>query len=184
MPNQGHPPRQQSLRPARPGVAAARDFGDVWTLTELWNALGCDGLRTVVCRTRHSFDVEALIHGMEFNRRCEPDSKLGVLRWLETVALPDTSLESIDHPHSLRAMDASVEHKAEVDDVTASLLRPLVDQDLAMVLYEMTTIKGVTRKIVTRFPIKRVIALADRGWPSTDNLADLQEIMLPGCKLI
>jgi hypothetical protein len=121
---------------------AARDFGDVWALTELWNALGFDGLRTIFHHTRHSIDVEALIRVMVFNRLCEPDSKLGVLRWLETVALPGTSLESIDHQHLLRAMDALVEHKAEVDDVMASLLRPLVDQDLAMVFYDMTTIRA------------------------------------------
>ena len=223
------------LAPPSLSFDAARDFGDVWTLTELWNALGFDGLRTVFRHTRHSIDVEALIRVMVFNRLCDPDSKLGVLRWLETVALPGTSLESIDHQHLLRAMDALVDHKAEVDHVMASLLRPLVDQDLAMVFYDMTTIraaglseqdgdlrhygmakvgvverqvmlgvvqtaeglplyhevfegntaevttiKGVIEKIVARFPIKRVIAVADRGLLSTENLADLQEIALPG----
>ena len=225
-----------AIAPAAPVLSfeAARDFGDVWTLTELWNALGFDGLRSVFRRTRHSIDVEALIRVMVFNRLCDPDSKIGVLRWLETVALPGTSLESIDHQHLLRAMDALVDHKAEVDGVMASLLRPLVDQDLAIVFYDMTTIraaglseqegdlrhygmskegivarqvmlgvvqtaeglplyhevfdgntaevttlKGVIEKIVARFPIKRVIAVADRGLLSTDNLADLQAIVLP-----
>ena len=130
------------LAPPTLSFDAARDFGDVWTLTELWNALGFDGLRTVFRRTRHSIDVEALIRVMVFNRLCDPDSKLGVLRWLETIALPGTSLESIDHQHLLRAMDALVDHKAEVDEVMASLLRPLVDQDLAMVFYDMTTIRA------------------------------------------
>ena len=214
---------------------AARDFGDVYTLTELWNILGFDGLRKVFRQTRHSIDVEALIRVMVFNRLCDPDSKLGVLRWLQTVALPGTSLESIDHRHLLSAMDALVDHKAAVDNVMAGLLRPLVDQDLAMVFYDMTTIraaglseqeddlrrygkakegviarqvmlgvvqtaeglplyhevfegntaevttiKGVIEKIVARFPIKRIIAVADRGLLSTENLADLQEIVLPG----
>jgi hypothetical protein len=154
---------------------------------------------------------------------------------METVALPGTSLQAIDHQHLLRAMDALVDHKAAVDNVMASLLRPLVDQDLAIVFYDMTTIraaglseqegdlrhygmskegvvarqvmlgvvqtaeglplyhevfdgntaevttiKGVIEKIVARFPIKRVIAVADRGLLSTDNLANLQEIVLPG----
>lgn len=223
------------LTPPSLSFDAARDFGDVYTLTELWNILGFDGLRRVFRHTRHSIDVEALIRVMVFNRLCDPDSKLGVLRWLETVALPGTSLESIDHRHLLSAMDALVDHKADVDNVMASLLRPLVDQDLAMVFYDMTTIragglseqdgdlrrygmakvgvverqvmlgvvqtaeglplyhevfegntaevttiKGVIEKIVARFPIKRVIAVADRGLLSTENLADLQEIVLPG----
>ena len=46
---------------------------------------------------------------IKFTRLCEPDSKLGVLRWLETVALPGTSLKVIDHQHLLRAMDALVD---------------------------------------------------------------------------
>jgi hypothetical protein len=45
---------------------------------------------------------------------------------------------------------------------------------------EVTTLKGVIEKIVKRFPIKRIIAVADRGLLSTDNLADLQAITLPG----
>jgi hypothetical protein len=45
---------------------------------------------------------------------------------------------------------------------------------------EVTTIKAVIEKIVARFPIKRIIAVADRGLLSSDNLADLQEIVLPG----
>ena len=223
------------LAPPSLSFDAARDFGDVWALTELCNALGFDGLRAVFRHTRHNIDVEALIRVMVFNRLCDPDSKLGVLRWLETVALPGTSLESIDHQHLLRAMDALVDHKTAVDNVMAGLLRPLVDQDLAMVFYDMTTIraaglseqegdlrhygmakvgvverqvmlgvvqtseglplyhevfdgntaevstiKGVIEKIVARFPIKRIIAVADRGLPSTENLADLQAIVLPG----
>ena len=120
---------------------AARDFGDVWTLTELWNSLGFDRLRKVFRRTRHSIDVEALIRVMVLNRLCDPDSKLGVLRWLQTVSLPGVTLESIDHQHLLRAMDALVDHKQAVDGVMSALLRPLVDQDLAMVFYDMTTIR-------------------------------------------
>lgn len=214
---------------------SARDFGDVWALTELWNCLGFDRLRKIFRRTRHSIDVEALIRVMVLNRLCDPDSKLGVLRWLETVTLPGIMAESIDHQHLLRAMDALVDHKEEVDEVMSSLLRPMVDQDLAVVFYDMTTIrsaglsqqeedvrhfgmakegviarqvmlgvvqtaeglplyhevfdgntaevttlKPVIEKIVARFPIKRIIAVADRGLLSTDNLADLQAITLPG----
>jgi transposase len=45
---------------------------------------------------------------------------------------------------------------------------------------EVTTLKGVIQRIVKQFPVKRVIAVADRGLLSTDNLADLQTITLPG----
>jgi len=214
---------------------SARDFGDVWALTELWNALGFDRLRQIFRRTRHNIDVEALLRVMVLNRLCDPDSKVGVLRWVETIALPGVMAEAIEHQHLLRAMDAMVEHQEEVDQVLASLLRPLVDQELAVVFYDMTTIraaglsqqnddvrqfgmskegviarqvmlgivqtaeglplyhevfdgntaevttlKPTIEKIVARFPVKRVIAVADRGLLSTDNLTELQAIQLPG----
>ena len=214
---------------------SARDYGDVWALTELWNSLGFDRLRQIFRRTRHTIDVEALLRVMVLNRLCDPDSKVGVLRWVETIALPGVMAETIEHQHLLRAMDAMLEHQEEVDQVLASLLRPLVDQDLAVVFYDMTTIRaaglsqqiddvrqfgmskegviarqmmlGVVQtadglplyhevfdgntaevttlistieKIVARFPVKRVIAVADRGLLSTDNLAELQAITLPG----
>jgi hypothetical protein len=121
---------------------SARDYGDVWALTELWNSLGFDCLRTVFRRTRHSIDVETLLRVMVFNRLCNPDSKLGVLRWLETVSLPGLAGHSpIEHQHLLRAMDALVAQQVGVDKVIAGLLRPLVDQDLAVVFYDMTTIR-------------------------------------------
>ena len=75
---------------------SARDVGDVWALTELWNSLGFDQLRKIFRRTRHAIDVEALFRVMVLNRLCDPDSKLGVLRWVETVALPGVMAESID----------------------------------------------------------------------------------------
>ena len=214
---------------------SARDFGDVWALTELWNSLGFDQLRRIFRRTRHAIDVEALIRVMVLNRLCDPDSKLGVLRWVESVALPGVMAESIDHQHLLRAMDALVEHTDEVEQVLSGLLRPLIDRDLAVVFYDMTTIgteglstqsgelrhfgmskegliarqvmlgvvqtadglplyhevfdgntaevttlKPILEKIVQRFPVKRVIAVADRGLLSTDNLAELQAVKLPG----
>lgn len=219
---------------------SARAFGDVWALTELWNSLGFDGLRRVFRRTRHRIDVEALLRVIVLNRLCDPESKLGVLRWAQTVSLPGTfdppaDEESVSHQHLLRAMDALVDQREAVDAVLASLLRPLVDQDLAVVFYDMTTIgtaglseqegelrqfgkskegpiarqvmlgvvqtaeglplyhevfdgntaevrtlRPTIEKIVQRFPVKRVIAVADRGLLSVDQLEELQTITLPG----
>ena len=121
---------------------SARSFGDVWTLTELWKSLGFSELRRTFRKTRHAIDVEALIRVMVFNRLCDPDSKLGVLRWLQTVALPDIDLKSITHQQLLRSMDALVDHHDAVDDVVAGLLRPMIDQDLSVVFYDLTTIRA------------------------------------------
>ena len=214
---------------------SARDFGDVWTLSELWNTLGFDRMRVLFRRTRHAIDVESLIRVMVFNRLCDPDSKLGVLRWLETVSMPGLKGQAVEHQHLLRAMDALIAQHEAVENVLSGLLRPLVDQDLAVVFYDMTTIrteglseqsddlrrfgmskegivarqvmlgvvqtaeglplyhevfegntaevttlKPTIKKIIERFPVKRVIAVADRGLLSIDNLQELQSISLPG----
>ncbi len=119
----------------------ARALGAVWALHELWKTLGFSELRRVFRGTRHQIDVEALVRVMVFNRLCDPESKLGVLRWLETVALPDRPAD-ITHQHLLRSMDALMEHRDAVDRVVARLLRPLIDQDLSVVFYDLTTIRA------------------------------------------
>ena len=136
--------RPDVLNAALPPVEfeSARALGHVWALNELWESLGFGELRRVFRKTRHSIDVEALIRVMVFNRLCDPESKLGVLRWLEAVAMPGIDAESITHQHLLRSMDALMDHQADVDAVVAGLLRPLIDHDLSVVFYDMTTIRA------------------------------------------
>jgi transposase len=121
---------------------SARALGNVWTLTEIWKELGFSDLRRVFRRTRHAIDVEALIRIMVLNRLCDPDSKLGVLRWLQTVAIPDIEVKAVTHQQLLRSMDALMDNQDAVDGVVAGLLRPLVDRDLSLAFYDMTTIRA------------------------------------------
>ena len=132
------------LSPVAPSIEfeTARALGDVWALSELWETLGFGELRRVFKKTRHTTDIEALIRVMVFNRLCDPDSKLAVLRWLETIAMPGVATEAITHQQLLRSMDALMEHQEAVDAVVAGLLRPLIDQDLSVVFYDMTTIRA------------------------------------------
>lgn len=120
---------------------SARALGDTWALTQLWNELGFGELRRIFRRTRHQIDIEALVRIMVFNRLCDPESKLGVVRWLRTVALPEMDVKAVTHQHLLRSMDALVDHHDEVDQVLAGLLRPMVDQELSVVFYDLTTIR-------------------------------------------
>src|SRR5690606_4918648 len=218
-----------------PTFESSRALGDIWALTAIWKQLGLDRLRHILRqRTRHRIDLEALLRLMVFNRLCDADSKLGALRWVKTVSLPDVDLESVNHQQLLRTMDVLVEHKAVIDEVLADAVRPLVNEDLSVVFYDMTTIRaeglseqaddirrfGMSKesliarqfmlglvqtaegiplyhevfpgntaevgtlkasllKVLERFPIKRVIAVADRGLLSLDNLEELQKIVLP-----
>ena len=201
-------------------------FGDVFALHELWKDLGFDrALGRALRSGRRQLDVEALVRAMVFNRLCEPDSKLGCLRWLETVAMPAMP-ETVTHQHLLRAMDALMDHAERVEIELAKQIRPLVDRDLAVVFYDLTTVRihgegevdddlrafgmnkekgGIARQFVLgvvqtaeglplmhtvhpgnvaetktlqamlttvlqRFPIERVVLVADRGLLSLDNI--------------
>jgi hypothetical protein len=177
---------------------------------------------------RRKLDVEALVRAMVFNRLCDPASKLGCLRWLETVAMPAMP-EAVTHQHLLRAMDALMDHAERVEMELAKQIRPLVDQDLSIIFYDLTTVRihgegdveddlrafgmnkergGIARQFVlgvvqtaeglplmhsvhpgnvaetktlqsmlqavfARFPIQRVILVADRGLLSLENIDEL-----------
>jgi hypothetical protein len=208
---------------------SARSYGDVFVLHELWKDLGIDrALQRALRSGRREINAEALIRAMVFNRLCAPDSKLGCLRWLETVAMPAMP-ESVTHQHLLRAMDALMDHAEVVEIELARQIRPLVDHELAIVFYDLTTVRihgegevdddlrafgmnketgGIARQFVLgvvqtaeglplmhtvypgnmaetktlkamlttvlqRFPVQRVILVADRGLLSLDNIGEL-----------
>ena len=207
-------------------------FGDVFALHELWRDLGIDtALKRAMRSSRRDIDAEALIRAMVFNRLCDPTSKLGCLRWLDTVAMPAMP-ETVTHQHLLRAMDALTDHTEAVEGALAHQIRPLVDRDLAIVFYDLTTVRihgegavaddirafgmnkemgGIARQFVLgvvqtadglplmhtvhpgnvaetktlqamlqtvlqRFPIQRVILVADRGLLSLDNIDELTSL--------
>ena len=120
---------------------SARPFGDLYALHQLWAELGLgEALRRALRASRRGFDAEALVRAMVFNRLCDPQSKLGVLRWLETVAMPEMPA-SLTHDQLLRAMDALMAHIDAVEQRVARLLRPLLDDRLSVVFYDLTTVR-------------------------------------------
>ncbi|MBD9529103.1 IS1634 family transposase [Paracoccus sp. PAR01] len=214
----------------------ALSFGDVFALHELWKDLGFGrALGRALRSGRRKIDVEALIRAMVFNRLCAPDSKLGCLRWLETVAMPAMP-DEVNHQHLLRAMDALMDHAELVEAELARQIRPLVDQDLAVVFYDLTTVRihgegavdddlrafgmnketgGIARQfalgvvqtaeglplmhtvhagnvaetrtlqamlrtVLQRFPVQRVVLVADRGLLSMDNIGELTALARQG----
>jgi hypothetical protein len=70
--------------------------GDTWLLHALWHALGlADAFRRVLRRHRRQFDAEHLLRVMVFNRLCDPESKLGILRWLEGTRVPQVDAAAV-----------------------------------------------------------------------------------------
>jgi len=90
----------------------ALSLGDVWAIFSIWRELRL--AQTIVRearRRRHRIDIEQLVRVMVTNRLSDPRSKLGVLRWVETVYLPGIDRSQVTHQNLLRAMDALLEQK-------------------------------------------------------------------------
>lgn len=121
---------------------SALALGDVWALDQLWRELGFDRLAAVFRRARYTTAVEQALRVMVFNRLCDPESKLGVLRWLQTVSMPGVEADNLSHQQLLRSMDALMDHQEAVDACVAQLLRPLIDEELSVVFYDLTTIRA------------------------------------------
>lgn len=235
--------RAQGREDAAPGASAAikglqflesRSTGDVWALWQLWQSLDLEGLALAWSGSKSEVDTLGCLRTMVFNRLCDPASKLGVLRWLETVALPKGfgfEAAAPEHHHLLRAMDVLDDHADAIADRLALLMRPLIDQELSVVFYDLTTVRihgehqvdqdvravgaskegGVARqfmlslvqtaeglpiahevhpgntaeaatllpmicKLLERWPLKRVVLVADRGLLSLNNLRELDAL--------
>lgn len=228
--------RARGITPAASAFAdlrftGSRHAGDTWALSQLWRSLGFDDLASAWRRSKTEVDVLTCLRLMVFNRLADPGSKLGVLRWLETVALPVGFGVVTEHQHLLRAMDVLDEYSDKLSTRLATLMRPLIDQDLSVVFYDLTTVAvtGQTdldddvrayglaksglierqfmlslvqtaeglpiahevhpgntaeaktllpmiRGLLARYPLKRVVLIADRGLLSTANIDELGKL--------
>jgi len=117
-------------------------FGDVFALDRLWHELGFNEIVGLLRPARLSFDAEALVRAMVFNRLCDATSKLGLLRWLQTTWLPGVDPVEVTHQRLLRTMDALQAQADAVASLVSRLLRPLIDQRLSVVFYDLTTLRA------------------------------------------
>jgi hypothetical protein len=214
--------------------APSVSVGDTWLLHTLWHELGLgDAFRRALRRHRRQFDAEHLLRVMVFNRLCDPESKLGILRWLEGTRVPQVDASTVTHQHLLRTMDTLNACTGALESALSKQLRPLIDQELSVVFYDLTSIRtegrsqspeeirrygpskdgGIARqvmlgvvqtaeglpihhevfegnaaetrtlvptieKVLKRYPIQRVVLVADRGLLSLDNLTSIREIKI------
>lgn len=129
--------------PEPPKFDTSKAFGDVWVLHQLWHELGLsDALRRALRSSRRQFDAEALVRAMVFNRLIDPTSKIGVVEWLRTeTSMPGIDPEAVHHMQLMRAMDALEENRDAVEQAVANQLHPLLDQDLSVVFYDVTSVR-------------------------------------------
>lgn len=122
-----------------PVVESVRAFGDTFVLDHLWRKLGLSAAIRGALGARRA-GHEALIRAMVLHRLCDPGSKLGTLRWLEEAVIP--GVEKPSHAALLRAMDALEDAADAIETRVLSALRPLLDQELSVVFYDLTTIRA------------------------------------------
>lgn len=129
--------------PEPPKFDTAKAFGDIWVLHQLWHELGLsDALRRALRSSRRQFDAEALVRAMVFNRLIDPTSKIGVVEWLRAeTSMPGIDPEAVHHMQLMRAMDALEENKDAVEQAVANQLHPLLDKDLSVVFYDVTSVR-------------------------------------------
>lgn len=134
---------QPEVMPAPPQFETAKAYGDVWLLHQLWEELGFGtALRRALRSSYRQFDAPALIRAMVFNRLTAPSSKRGMLEWLrDEVCLPELNVDTVHHEQLLRAMDALMDNQAGVEKAVAGQLRPLLDQELSVIFYDVTTVR-------------------------------------------
>jgi len=85
------------------------------------------------------FNVADMVKVMVLNRACDPNSKLGVMRWLSTVQIPGLNSEEVDYQHLLRAMDYLVEAKESLEKELFNQLVTLFSPKVDLVFYDLTS---------------------------------------------
>lgn len=151
------------LAAPEPAFESARALGDTWALTLLWRELKLDSLARLFRRKHPQVPVEALLRVMVFNRLCEPTSKLGILRWLETTLVPGVATESITHDRLLAAMDALMDEIEAVEACLSEPIRPLLDTELSVVFYDLTTVSVCAEGDIADADLRRYGRSKDGG---------------------
>ena len=110
--------------------------------------------------------VERCIRVLVFNRLSDPESKLGVLRWLPTVCVPGVDGAEVTHARLLRAMDALWAGQAVLEQRLAAVLLPRFADALDLLFYDLTTVRiagdGTVEGDLRRYGHSKDVRGADR----------------------
>ena len=157
----------QPVSAARTTFEAALQLGDVWVLDRLWRQLGLEAVVLASLRGRSRRPaVERCIRVLVFNRLSDPESKLGVLRWLPTVCVPGVDGAEVTHARLLRAMDALWAGQAVLEQRLAAVLLPRFADALDLLFYDLTTVRiagdGTVEGDLRRYGHSKDVRGADR----------------------
>jgi len=132
---------RRALFDAAPDALSAqwsRDYGPVLVFRRLWEDLGLNGtLAKLLEGSKIQHDVEEATFAMVLNRLMDPESKLGVSRWVDKVFRPE--FESLGPQHFYRSLDVLARNKRLVEEALFARVRSLFDLELDVVFYDTTS---------------------------------------------
>jgi transposase len=149
---------EKSLTFASDGrLLRAKEYGVRFVVEALWDELGFNGLvKKRLRQSKADLDYSRWIRMMVVNKLSDPESKLGIFRWLNRVWWPGHGFqdkvlnESLDPEEQLelsrtevmkfyRAMDYLFKMKEEIENHTYHLVRDLFHLKVDLIFYDLTS---------------------------------------------
>lgn len=117
-----------------------KHFGIPYVVNIFWNRLGLTEVIQSSLKDRHvEIDVALCVKIMVLCRLIKPRSKLGMIRWLKQLYLPELE-DNVPEPHHFyRAMDYLIEMKDQLEKHLYLRLTDLLSLKLTLVFYDMTS---------------------------------------------
>jgi len=128
-------------------TAQARQIGAMWAILGLLRQLHVPQMwAELVSGHKNADALSKHLTALICHRLDDPGSKLSLLRWLETVAIPGVEADDITYQGLLRTLDVLLEHKAELERRLAERVLTLFDTELDLVLMDLTAMSVCTEE--------------------------------------
>lgn len=154
-------------RPENLRVEWTKQWGPALVFRRLWEELSIGPqLRTFLDSTEKTSPLEEAAFAMVLNRLCDPQSKLGVSEWINTVYRPE--FKQLKLQHFYKALDFLTEHKEKLERKLFDRIKNLFNMKLDLVFWDTTS---------TYFEGKGPEELARYGF-SKDKRSDRLQIVI------
>ena len=118
----------------------ARNWGDIWVLSRLWDEVGFTGIFADMLKSRQfEIDIEKAIRATVFNRCVDPCSKLATHEWVQReVCFPEA--DDIALHHFYRALDFLHQEQESWETALYNREMDLFTLDVSLVFYDTTLV--------------------------------------------
>jgi transposase len=118
-------------------------LGPLLVLERLFRDSGIDSVLSSVAAAhpKLGFDLRSLVFTMVASRFVEPGSKLKIYEWWQQKFFPGLVQEKIELHQLYRALDVLCEHKEEIEKKLFYHDRDLLNLNVDVVLYDLTTLR-------------------------------------------